>query len=249
MNPAEFCNIADAEKSFWWYRGMRRILYSILDPVVSHRPIRTVLEAGCGTGYNAVALQERYGWDVYALDLAMEGLRYGRSLGAARLIQGDITALPLRPQSVDAVVSLDVIVHLPRGAEGRAIGEFARVLRPGGLLVLRVSALDMLRSRHSQFACERQRFTSARLRAAVARYGLQVLRCTYANTLLFPIALAKFRVYEPLLRRPPSSGVQPIAQWLNQALALPLAAESTLLASGVNLPVGQSVVLIGNKAA
>jgi hypothetical protein len=52
---------------------------------------------------------------------------------------------------------MDVIVHLRRGEETRALAEFARVLKSEGLLALRVSALNALRSRHSKFAYERQR--------------------------------------------------------------------------------------------
>jgi hypothetical protein len=65
----------------------------------------------------------------------------------------------------------------------------------------------MLRSRHSQFAFERQRFTRRRLMGSVTGAGVRVLRCTYVNSLLLPVALAKFRVWEPLLRKPPASGV------------------------------------------
>ena len=247
MNPAEFVNIAEAERDFWWYRGMRRILFRLLDPFVKQRNICRVLEAGCGTGYNAASLAHHYGWDVCPLDLEMDGLLYGRSMGVASLTQGDITALPFATNSFDAVVSLDVVVHFPRGEEDRAVGELARVLKPGGLMILRVSALDILRSRHSEFTSERQRFTAKRLTAAVRKHDVRVLRCTYANTLLFPIALAKFRIYEPLTRQPPGSGVKTPGSLLNRLLTLPLAAESELLAAGLNMPVGQSLILIGEK--
>lgn len=248
MNPAEFVNIAESERDFWWYRGMRRILFEVLDPVVQRRRIRNVLEAGCGTGYNASALEQRYGWSAHALDLEMEGLRYGKNLGVRRLVQGNIAALPFDHGVFDVVISLDVIVHFPREEEGPALAEFARVLAPGGLLVIRAAALNVLRSRHSQFACERQRFTARRLTAAVSQHGIRVLRCTYANTLLFPIALAKFRIWEPLLRRPPQSGVRPVDARLNRLLELPLNAESKWLSAGLDLPLGQSLILIGEKA-
>ncbi len=249
MNPAEFANIARAEQDFWWYRGMWRILSHFLDPLVAGRTLRNVLEAGCGTGYNALALEQRNGWRVFPLDLQMEGLAYARSMGLERLVQGDIAALPFRSGSFDAVVSLDVIVHFPRGAEDGPIEEFARVLAPGGLLVLRASALDALRSRHSQFTCERQRFTKRRLMDLAARHGIRVLRCTYANSLLFPIALAKFRVWEPLTRQEPQSGVQPVNKWANRILQLPLAVEDSWLRAGHNLPLGQSLILAGEKIA
>ena len=247
MNPAEFANIARAEESFWWYQGMRDILSRFLDPMLAGRAPRHVLEAGCGTGYNALELEKRNGWRVVPLDLQMEGLAYARSMGLARLVQGDVAALPFRSGAFDAVVSLDVIVHFPRGSEERPVAEFARVLAPGGLLVLRVSALDVLHSRHSQFTSERQRFTRKRLIELAERHGIRVLRCSYANTILLPVALAKFRIWEPLTRQAPRSGVQRGGGWLNQVLRWPLAAESAWLGAGLDLPVGQSLILAGEK--
>ena len=91
-------------------------------------------------------------------------------------------------------------------------------LAPGGLLVVRAAALDILRSRHSAFAFERQRFTRRRMAGMAESAGFRVLRCTYVNSLLLPVALARFRIWEPLLRQPASSGVQPVAGWLDRLL-------------------------------
>lgn len=247
MNPAEFANIARAEQDFWWYRGQRRILFRMLDAESRQRKVRNVLEAGCGTGYDALHLQQRYGWRLFPLDLELAGLKYARSHGLARLTQGNIAALPFRSAAFDAVLSLDVIVHFPRGEEHRPLAEFARVLAPGGLLALRVSALDLLHSRHSDFTCERQRFTRRRLVELVSRHGIRVKRCSYANALLFPVALARFRIWEPLIRQAPRSGLQPVSGWLNRLLTLPLSLESRCIAAGLNFPFGQSLLLIGEK--
>ena len=247
MNPAEFANIAAAEQQFWWYRGMRRIMYRLMDPIVAGRSISRALEAGCGTGHFAHELSERYDWKVSALDLGFEGLQYGRGMGIPDLLQADLRASPCRDSAFDAVVSMDVIVHLPRGEEHGPLREFSRVLRPAGLLVLRVSALDILRSRHSQFAHERQRFTRTRLLDAAIRAGFRPLRCTYANSLLLPVALAKFRLWEPLTRQAPSSGVVPVSAVVDRALYGALALESACLGAGVNFPLGQSIVLLAEK--
>lgn len=247
MNPAEFENIAKAEQDFWWYRGMRRIFYRIAEPIVRRRRIRRVLEAGCGTGYFARELEQRYGWQVFPVDLGAQGLEYARRMGVNRPVQADIAALPFPGDSFDAVISMDVIVHFPPGEEGRAAAELVRVLRPQGLLAVRVSALDALHSRHSSFALERQRFTRVRLSGLFERQGIRILRCTYANSLLMPAALAKFRIWEPLLRRPPASGVGPVPGWLDRLLFAPLALEASWLGAGLNFPLGQSLVLIGEK--
>jgi len=249
MNPAEFANIAALEENFWWFRGMRRILFRLLDPIAESHKFARVLEAGCGTGHLSRMLEQRYGWKMTPLDLAPEGLEWGRQLGVQRMVQGDITALPFADSSFDALVSMDVIVHLPLGQEHKPFGEFIRVLRPGGMLILRVSALDILKSRHSQFAHERQRFTKGRLLRMAAAHRLKVLRCSFANSLLMPVALAKFRLYEPFLSGPPESGVQAVSPWLDRLLYLALAAEAGWLGAGLDFPVGQSLILIAEKPA
>jgi len=251
MNPAEFANIRESEKDFWWYRGMRRILFRMMEPYVAGRSIGRALEAGCGTGYLSHRLQVERGWPMVAMDLSGDGLSYAREMGVERPVQGDIRALPFPAGAFDLVISIDVLTHLPRGQEPKAAGELARVLAPGGLLVMRTSALDMLRSRHSEFAFERQRFTGRRLTGLVSDAGVRVLRCTYANSLLMPVALAKFRIWEPLMRQmirqPASSGVTPVAPWLDRALYAPLALEAAWIGAGHRFPVGQSLILIGEK--
>ena len=245
MNPAEFDNIARAEQDFWWYRGMREILFRILDPVVTRGA--SALEAGCGTGHLSKALEQRYGWRMTPLDLGREGLEYAHGYGLRRLIQGDVTALPFAGAAFDALLSMDVLVHLRSGEEARALSEFARVLKPGGLLALRAGALNALRSRHSEFVGERQRFTRAKLIQSVEEAGFRVERATYVNSLLTPVALFKFRVWEPLTRAPVASGVEGGPAWLDRLLYLPLRAEAAWIGRGGKFPAGQSLLLLGRK--
>lgn len=247
MNPAEFANIARAERDFWWYRGMRAILFRMMDPHLAGRTISRVLEAGCGTGYLSQVLQNDRGWPVVAMDLSAEGLRFARKRNVERLVQGDATRLPFADGEFDLVLSMDVLAHLPKPLEVDAVHEMARTLRRGGLLVIRTSALDILRSRHSEFVHESQRFTKRGLVDLAATSGIRVIRCTYANSLLLPLALVKFRIWEPLRRAPASSGVGAGPGPLDGALYSALAAEAAWIGSGRGFPLGQSLLLIGEK--
>jgi SAM-dependent methyltransferase len=192
-------------------------------------------------------LQRERNWPIVPMDFSGHGLRYARELGVKRPVQGDIRALPFASGAFDLVMAVDVITHMPPGDETHAARELVRVARPGGLVVVRTSALDFLRSRHSQFAHERQRFTRKRLVGLFAGAGVRILRCTYVNSLLLPAALLKFRVWEPLLRRPPESGVIPVAPWLDKLLYAPLGMEAAWIGAGRSFPVGQSLVLIGER--
>jgi SAM-dependent methyltransferase len=170
-------------------------------------------------------------------------------MGVERPVQADLRELPFSDGTFDLAFAIDVLAHLPRGEEQAGARELARVVAPGGLLVVRASAFDFLFSRHSQFVCERQRFTRGRLRRLFADAGFRLLRCTYANSFLLPVAAAKFCIWEPLMRRPPQSGVDPVPAWLDQLLYVPLALEAKWIASGRGLPAGQSLLWIGEKTA
>jgi len=247
MNPAELTNMARAEREHWWYRGMRSILHRVLSPHLADRRIREVLEAGCGTGFTAAWLHRRYGWNLFPVDLESTALRFVRNFALPNATQADIGGLPFQDASFDLVFCLDVLVHLPRQDETKALREFFRVLRRGGLLVLRVAAFDILRSRHSEFVGEKQRFTRGQLLRTVAQSGFRVRHCTYANSLLLPVAITKFRLWEPWLRQPPASGVAPVPAWLNRLLYAALASEAKWLGCGRSLPLGQSLILVGEK--
>lgn len=94
----------------------------------------TVLDAACGTGRYSLVLAER-GHQVIGVDQSAAMLEIARGkLPAADFRQADLTELPLPDHSVDAVVCALALVHIPDVAP--ALREFARVLRPGGRVII-----------------------------------------------------------------------------------------------------------------
>ncbi|MGV0625273.1 class I SAM-dependent methyltransferase [Mycolicibacter minnesotensis] len=114
----------------YWFRR-HEVVYQQLAPRCAGRD---VLEAGCGEGYGAdlIAQVARRvtGLDYDEAAVAHVRARYPR----VTAVQGNLAELPLPDASVDVVVNFQVIEHL--WDQGQFIAECARVLRPGGLLMV-----------------------------------------------------------------------------------------------------------------
>ncbi len=139
------------------------------------------LEIGCGRGVGVEIILDLFRADrVDAFDLdprmVARARRRLRPRGQrARLWLGDVTAIPVRDAGYDAVFDFGIIHHVPDWR--RAIGEVARVLRPGGRfygeeIYRRVITHGLWRRlvRHPQF----DRFDHGELCNALAAAGLKV---------------------------------------------------------------------------
>jgi 2-polyprenyl-6-hydroxyphenyl methylase/3-demethylubiquinone-9 3-methyltransferase len=91
-----------------------------------------ILDVGSGKGRFSRAFRER-GAAVVGIDLSLAMLAGGRGLDRVR---GSARRLPFSAGSFDRVVAVEVLEHLASTAIEAAIGEFRRVLRPGGLLAI-----------------------------------------------------------------------------------------------------------------
>ncbi|CAM5596376.1 Demethylmenaquinone methyltransferase OS=Streptomyces griseorubiginosus OX=67304 GN=menG_3 PE=4 SV=1 [Streptomyces griseorubiginosus] len=98
-----------------------------------------VLDAGCGTGRALTPLRAAVGPTGVVVGADLTPAMLEAAVGAGRdrdgrLLLADVTALPLRSRSLDAVFGAGLISHLPEPAE--SLRELARVVRPGGVLAL-----------------------------------------------------------------------------------------------------------------
>lgn len=103
---------------------------------LEHMPLpqgSTVLDAGCGPGRTAAYLQTQAGCRVIGVDRETKLLPDCSGSGPDLLFAcGDICALPLPSACVDAVFCECVLTLLAQAS--LALGEFYRILRPGGML-------------------------------------------------------------------------------------------------------------------
>jgi SAM-dependent methyltransferase len=173
----------EASRTHFMDRWTRR---AIVDRVGTLTPGATVLDIGCSTGYLLEDLHEAYpGASLIGIDLVAAGLlKAHRAAPAARLLQADACALPLADASVDAVVSANLLEHVPDDV--RALREIARVLRPGRRAVLVVPAGPRTYDYYDRFLGHERRYARGELASKCRGAGFEVMEDVHIASLLYP---------------------------------------------------------------
>ncbi len=285
MLSEERAALAAQEASHWWFRARRRIVGRLLERLGVAQRAGRVADLGCGAGVDlrrlALAAGVRVGvdaaagmWSVARCDpprkegsereaarpdpLQGSGGRqeWARKDGAAvLLVRGAAERVPLRSARFDLVLALDVLEHLDDDAP--AIAESARLLAPGGTLVVSVPAWPFLWSEHDEALGHKRRYRRADLGRRLAAAGLRVERVTYFNTFLFPVALAyrlagkwagkrTLKGTSAAHSRPPQSDTRRLGNRAGAVLEAVFAAER-LWIGRLNAPFGVSLLAVARK--
>lgn len=137
----------------------------------------SVLDVGCGHGFEVERMRRDFGLNPIGIDLSLGMLRLARTRTDGRVAQADATRLPLRTESVQGVWSMHTLLHvLDLGA---ALAEMRRVLQPDGVAAFTIALGNGLTVEPVAFQPEATRqfvhWSSEDADDAVVRAGLQVL--------------------------------------------------------------------------
>jgi len=247
MRHEEYRAMFELEDHLWWYRGMRAVTASILDPHLPARPDLRVLDIGCGTGYSLQWLRKKLGTRAtFGVDISPHASAFWKEHGLNTAAIGSAHQVPLASETFDLVTCFDVIYQLPSADAETAIVEMHRVLKPGGLLFIREPAYEWMRGGHDIAVGTDHRYTLRRLKRALTDHDFALKRATYANSLLFGAAVPHRLVSR--WRGSVESDVKPVAPWLNTGLAAALKLEA-LLITRLSFPFGLSVTALAQKKA
>jgi SAM-dependent methyltransferase len=238
-----------AERDHFWFRGFRRFTRPLLLRAAPERARTRILDCGCGTGANLSVLEE-FGTP-FGLDLTWTGLRFAHQAGQRRLARATAAQLPFPGGTFDLVTSFDVLQVLPGDAEREAANEMSRVLKPGGVAIVNVSAFDTLRGNHSVLSYEVRRYTRPRLRSLLERAGFTIERLTYTNMTLMPALLLLRTAQRIVGLAPPEKAEREItvpATPVNWILSSLLGVEAQI-ARRIPLPFGSSLLCLARKPA
>lgn len=257
--PSTPMQVVLEEDRHWWFASRTRALLAYLDRYFGPGQGRRVLDVGCGAANMAHHLRH-YG-EVVGVDNNPRPLEIARQRGLdAR--RGSADDLPFGEGEFDLVALLDTVEHVP--AEDKVFAECYRVLRgpevssgrPGGKLLVTVPAFMFLWSRNDVLNMHQRRYTAPELRAKLERHGFRVLRISYNNFFIFPLAAALILLRrgraEPKLASPHFDEdayqveMEPASPLVNAVLTAVGQVEVALLRR-INLPWGTSILAIAEK--
>jgi SAM-dependent methyltransferase len=249
MQASEYGDMFRHEDQLWWYRGLRGFLGDVLQ--AHSTPGGVLLDAGCGTGRNLCHYRD-LGYRVIGLDLSQAALDFSRRRVDAPLILGSVTDLPIAPSSADVVSSMDVIYMLGGMEPAQSLASSLRILRPGGLLIIHVCALEWLRSQHDDVVAVQHRYTRSELHGCIEAAGRsagiasRIERSGYRVGLLFPLvtAVKLAKKFQSALGSVSKSDQGLTPGLLNGPLTWVMKVENWLLRIGVPMPIGSSVFAV-----
>ena len=243
MDPSEYANIAQMERVHWWYRGLRNIVLKTGSRTFDKSS--RILDVGCGAGGMMRELHSQWpAATLIGLDLSFSAVTFSQDAGL--VIQADSNTLPLASNSVDVVISLDMLCHQSVD-ENKALKDMLRVLKPAGTAILQVPAFEWLRSYHDRFVQTARRYTTSRVRAVATDAGFGVSECFYRNSFLFPLMVAERCLSGIFRKNMDRSAVVQHSALTNGIFETVLALEADLLSRGLRFPAGGSVFAVLRK--
>jgi SAM-dependent methyltransferase len=241
--PHEYDVMHALELRHWWFRGRRRILLDVLRKAIDPgRGLPRILDYGCGSGGNTSAYASV--GSVVGLEPDAAAIRLAHARGGAQYCRGHGTRLPFRGGVFDAVVASDVLEHIEDDVA--AVAEIARVMRPGGVVIISVPAHQWLFSEHDAALHHFRRYSKAGIRHVLGRGGLRIRRLSYWNAVLFPAICFRRLVARRRTANRPRSDMASAPWLINEALAGLLAGEAAVFRHA-SLPWGVSLIALAER--
>ncbi len=216
--------IAQMEKTNWWYVARRDLLAEIMRRNVSSG--KTALDLGCGVGSNLEVIRP-FAPHVTGLDISAEALLYVKEKGYDATLESSATTIPLADHSIDIILCADMIEHVD---DALAVKEMARVLTSGGVVVCTTPAFSSLWNDNDDYGQHLRRYSRGQFLKVFTEGGFEVRWVNYWNVMMFfPVwVVARFHRKKKEGDHP-ENNLSRVPVWLNGILLTWLQIEQWLV--------------------
>ena len=229
------------ENFHWWFNVRRKLLEYLLTSInISSKEL--AIDIGCGAGSNLTVLSSK-GVHAIGLDHSLYALSLVKRRLKLPLINGDLSKLPLRSNSIGLIVAMDVLEHVNNDVDG--ISEFYGVLKKGGNLILTAPAFNFLWGIQDIVTGHKRRYSRKEITNKLKAAGFDILKSSYFNFFLFfPILFARRLIH--LLKFKIESENRINSPLVNYFLKTIFSLEPYLLRY-ISFPFGVSIFCVARK--
>jgi 2-polyprenyl-3-methyl-5-hydroxy-6-metoxy-1,4-benzoquinol methylase len=234
----------EQETEHWWFAARSRIVRRIIEQYGNLKPGDTILDIGCGTGAILKELSEKY--NVVGIDMSPLAVEYSKKRGLEHVYQMTAEEFPRDKFNVKAALLLDVIEHIDDDIS--VLNAAREIVGPEGRVIITVPAYPWMWSAHDVLHHHKRRYTAESLRAALAKAGLEPVKFTFYNTLLFPLAAAKKFMDRKKEASVSSTKLDKPSPLVNALFKAVFSSERSIVPN-VDLPFGVSLLAVARPIA
>lgn len=247
--------LASRQDRYWWHRARRLMVRQLLRRS-GMLPRPRWLDLGCGPGAN-LPLLESFNPDLaVGIDLSPVALNLAReNMSSVQLVRADISqSLPFADSTFSLVSVFNVLYHDWISDEAAILAEVRRVLRPGGLLLATEPAFPILARSMDAAVMTRKRYRASEFGHLCASADFKVLYVSYFTSfgMLIILLLKGGKWVRKIFHCGKAIGevaidMQPLSRFSNKFLFGIAAVEAWLVAHGLPMPFGTTLVCLARK--
>jgi len=241
MNKKARDLLRDNVRSHWWNISRYSIICDLIKSL--RLPMNSrVLELGVGTGDLISAL-------AFSFKIGIDSFRYNQPYHGFKFIQGDINFLPLKKESMDLLLLLDVLEHIQD--DNRVITDCFGLVKEKGKIIICVPAFKILWSDWDKANLHFRRYSRKALINILkeSKVKYRIIKSSYINFSFFPFILiirVMQRVVKSLMINYDSSATKKPINMVNNIFTFIFSSERYLLRH-ISFPLGSSYLCVLEK--
>lgn len=181
METFFYNEIYSNEKEHWWYSTRRKIAHKLIKKYLPEGKGLKILDVGCGGGLLSQELH-RHG-QVICIDPSEEAINFAKARGVDAKKFSIIDYK--KENEYDCVVALDILEHCENDV--RAISNIYKFLKPGGIAIIFVPALNFFWGNQDIISHHFRRYTYTDLRNKFKDANFIAVKQSYFNFFLSPV--------------------------------------------------------------